>query len=317
MPTISLVIPCHNEADVLPAFYSEVTSTISKLPDFEFEFVFVDDGSEDETLARLLEFKSRDPRVSVVELSRNFGKEPALSAGLEAAGGDAVIPIDADLQDPPELILPMVEAWRSGAEVVLARRSNRDTDSFLKRWTAECFYKIHNSIADVRIPRNVGDFRLMDRQVVDAVKQLPERMRFMKGIFAWVGFDAVYVDYAREPRAAGESSFSGVRLWNFALEGITSFSTIPLRVWTYFGAFIALVSFVYGAAIAISVLIFGVDVPGYASIFVAVSFLGSVNLIGIGILGEYLGRTYLETKMRPLYFVKKHHRASVSEHADG
>lgn len=312
MQLISLVIPCHNEADVLDAFFGKILEVSSKLEDARFEFLFVDDGSDDGTLDRLLEFRARDPRVAVIELSRNFGKEPALSAGLQAARGDAVIPIDADLQDPPHVILPMVEAWRAGADVVLARRSDRATDSFLKRVTASWFYRLHNSIADVEIPRDVGDFRLMDRQVVDAVKQLPERMRFMKGIFAWVGFDAVYVDYAREPRAAGQTSFSGVRLWNFALEGITSFSTIPLRVWTYFGAVIAFVSIVYGTVIAVSVLLFGVDVPGYASIFVAVSFLGSLNLIGIGVLGEYLGRTYVETKMRPLYFVKEHH-GSVQE----
>lgn len=302
---ISVVVPFHDEAAGIEAFYRELCFVLDRLADHRFEVICVDDGSRDETLAKLLALLERDSRVRVLELSRNFGKEAALTAGIDASRGDAVIPMDADLQDPPELIARLIEAWLGGADVVLARRTDRSTDSFLKRKTAELFYRVHNRVSSVKIPENVGDFRLLDRVAVEAVKTLPERQRFMKGLFAWIGFKTVTVDYARSPRAAGSGKFSGWRLWNFALEGITSFSTVPLRVWTYIGGLGALMTFLYAVYIVLRIVILGVEVPGYASLLVAVLFLGSLQLLSVGLLGEYIGRIYLETKQRPVYVVRR------------
>jgi len=305
MKLISLVVPFYNEAVGVGALYDELRPVLEAVEGHAFEIICVDDGSSDGTLARLLELVERDPRIRVLELSRNFGKEAALTAGIDAARGDAVIAIDADLQDPPELIGRLIAEWRRGADVVLARRTDRSADSFLKRKTAELFYRIHNRLSSVQIPQNVGDFRLMDRAAVDALKALPERQRFMKGLFAWIGFRTAVVDYARAPRARGASKFSGWRLWNFALEGITSFSTVPLRVWTYVGALGAALTFLYAVFIILRTLILGIDVPGYASLLVAVLFIGSLQLLSVGVLGEYIGRVYLETKQRPVYVVRR------------
>ncbi|HEY0687071.1 MAG TPA: glycosyltransferase family 2 protein [Steroidobacter sp.] len=305
---VSIVAPFYNESEGVWIFYEALRAMASTVPDVRFEFICVDDGSRDDTLVHLLAANRLDPRFVVVELSRNFGKEAALTAGIDTACGDAVVPIDADLQDPPTLIPKMIEEWRKGAEVVLARRTDRSTDTFLKRKTAEGFYRLHNKLSTVAIPANVGDFRLMDKVVVAALKRLPERQRFMKGLFAWVGFKAVTVDYARQPRAAGKTKFSGWKLWNFALEGITSFSTAPLKVWTYVGTICALLTLTYAAYIVIRTLIYGIDVPGYASVLVAILFFGSLQLISIGLLGEYIGRMYLESKQRPTYLVRKCHR---------
>jgi glycosyltransferase involved in cell wall biosynthesis len=252
---------------------------------------------------------STDRRFKVIEFSRNFGKEAALTAGIDAARGEAVIPIDADLQDPPGLIGQMVAAWLQGAEVVLARRTDRSSDGLMKRKTAAWFYRLHNRMSNTQIPENVGDFRLMDRVVVNALKQLPERQRFMKGLFAWVGFRTVTVDYARAPRLAGKTKFSGFALWNFALEGFTSFSTVPLKIWTYLGALGAMGTFFYALFIILYTLLHGTRVPGYASLLVAVLFFGSVQLMSIGLLGEYIGRIYLETKQRPSYLIRKVYEA--------
>ena len=302
---ISIVVPFFNEEAGTAAFYSKLTNHLATLKSYDFEIVCVDDGSTDQTLAQLRAFVTLDPRFVVLELSRNFGKEVALTAGLDAATGDAVIPMDADLQDPPELITSLIEQWERGFEVVLAKRADRSTDSFLKRKTAELFYKVHNKFSLVKIPENVGDFRLMDRVVLDALSQMSEQQRFMKGLFAWVGFKTTTVTYQRQPRAAGESKFSGWKLWNFALEGITSFSISPLKFWTYLGLVGALTSLLYALFIMFKTMMFGADVPGYPSLFVAIVFFGSVQLIGIGMLGEYIGRIYMEAKRRPLYFVRK------------
>lgn len=256
-------------------------------------------------MLKLVALAQADPRFRVLEFSRNFGKEAALTAGIDAARGEAVIPIDADLQDPPGLIADMVKAWREGAEVVLAKRVDRSSDGVLKRKTAAWFYQLHNKLSKTKIPENVGDFRLMDRAVVNALKQLPERQRFMKGLFAWVGFRTVTLDYTRAPRAAGETKFSGLALWNFAMEGFTSFSTAPLKVWTYLGALSAVLTFLYAVYIVIRTVVLGNQVPGYASLFVAITFFGSVQLISIGLLGEYIGRIYMETKQRPAYLIRK------------
>lgn len=302
---LSLVVPFYNEAAAIAAFHGRMLPCLEAIPDTEWEIVCVDDGSTDNTLLQLVALTERDRRFRVIEFSRNFGKEAALTAGIEAARGEAVIPIDADLQDPPELIAEMVAAWRAGAEVVLARRSDRATDGLMKRQTAAWFYRLHNRLSKTKIPENVGDFRLLDRIAVDALKRLPERQRFMKGLFAWVGFRTVTLDYTRAPRAAGNSKFTGFALWNFALEGFTSFSTAPLKIWTYLGAFGAVATFLYAVFIVLYKLIHGTRVPGYASLLVAVLFFGSVQLMSIGLLGEYIGRIYIETKQRPGYLIRK------------
>lgn len=314
-PFVSIVTPFYNEGEGVWIYFEAICKVINKLTTSNFEVVCVDDGSRDNTLALLCELPARDPRFRVVELSRNFGKEAAMSAGLEMALGDAVVVLDADLQDPPELIATMIEHWQAGADVVLARRNDRSVDSFLKRKTAGWFYRLHNQIADIEIPENVGDFRLIDRAVVDAIKLLPEQQRFMKGLFAWVGFKTVTLDYKRQERVAGDSKFSGWKLWNFALEGITSFSTAPLRVWTYIGLTGAALTLLYATYIVARTVISGVDVPGYASLLVAVLFIGSLQLISLGILGEYIGRIYLESKRRPTYLIRSVHENSTADTA--
>jgi glycosyltransferase involved in cell wall biosynthesis len=306
---ISLVVPFFNEAAAIQIFYDAILPCLEAIPNTEWEIVCVDDGSSDGTLLKLVALANTDRRFKVIEFSRNFGKEAALTAGIDAARGEAVIPIDADLQDPPGLIGQMVAAWLQGAEVVLARRTDRSSDGLMKRKTAAWFYRLHNRMSNTQIPENVGDFRLMDRVVVNALKQLPERQRFMKGLFAWVGFRTVTVDYARAPRLAGKTKFSGFALWNFALEGFTSFSTVPLKIWTYLGALGAMGTFFYALFIILYTLLHGTRVPGYASLLVAVLFFGSVQLMSIGLLGEYIGRIYLETKQRPSYLIRKVYEA--------
>lgn len=301
---LSIVVPVFNEKEAVPLFIERLLAVLAKA-NLNFEILFVNDGSDDGTLTSLLDEQSDEPRIRIIDLSRNFGKEAALTAGLQFAAGDAVVPIDVDLQDPPEIILQMIAKWREGFEVVLGRRLNRDSDTWAKRSSANWFYRLHNKIADPKLPENVGDFRLMDRCVVDALNRLPESRRFMKGLFAWVGFRTAIVDYVRPERVAGSTKFNGWRLWNFALEGVTSFSTDPLRIWTYIGSAVSLLSFLFAAFIAIKVLVRGVDVPGYASLMVAVTFLGGLQLIGIGVIGEYLGRTYMEAKRRPVYLIRR------------
>ena len=307
---ISIIAPFYNESDGISFFYDAICAIFHQLPELDFEVVCIDDGSRDDTLKKLVLIAARDLRFHIIELSRNFGKEAALSAGIDAAIGDAVIPIDTDLQDPPEIILEMIKEWRKGADVVLARRTDRDSDSFLKRKSAELFYSFHNHLSSIKIPENVGDFRLMDRIVIDALKQLPEQHRFMKGLFAWVGFKTVTLDYVRKPRFVGASKFSGWKLWNFALEGITSFSAVPLKFWSYIGGLGALSTFIYAIFIISRTLILGIEVPGYSSLLVSVLFLGSLQLISIGILGEYISRIYIETKHRPVYLIRKHYGSS-------
>lgn len=306
-PLVSLVVPFYNEGAAVPVFFEAISHVLTSIDTAAFEIVCVDDGSKDDTLARLLEAARSDQRIRIVELSRNFGKEAALTAGLDMATGDAVIPMDADLQDPPELIAGMVEKWQRGADVVLARRIDRNNDSLLKRCTASLFYKIHNRVSLTEIPANVGDFRLMNRAAVDALKRLPERQRFMKGMFAWIGFHTDIIDYVRPARAAGSSKFTGWKLWNFALEGFTSFGSVPLRIWTYVGLLGTALSAIYIVVIVARVLIHGIAVPGYASLLVSILFFGSLQLLSIGILGEYIGRIYAESKQRPVYIVRQHH----------
>ena len=304
---VSIVVPFYNEDEGVGLFYSAISEIINQCKEIDFEVICVDDGSKDNTLHQLVSIATNDERFHIIELSRNFGKEAALTAGIDAARGDAVIPFDADLQDPPELIPEMIDEWVKGAEVVLARRMDRRSDTFLKQKTAELFYRFHNRLSTIKIPENVGDFRLMDRIAVDALKEFSEQHRFMKGLFAWIGFRTVTLDYMRNPRSAGNTKFSAWKLWNFALEGITSFSATPLKFWSYVGGVGAVGTLCYASYIIYRTITQGVDVPGYASLLVAILFFGSLQLISVGMLGEYIGRIYVESKRRPIYLIRKHY----------
>lgn len=301
---LSVVIPCYNEESNIDHLFERIEATLKSLK-IKYEIVCVNDGSKDRTLERLVEYHQAKPQVKVINLSRNFGKETALTAGLDYAQGAAVIPIDADLQDPPELIGELLAKWREGYDVVYATRRTRHGEGPLKRITAKLFYKIISKVSSVSIPQNTGDFRLLDRKVVEALKQTPERSRFMKGLFAWVGFKQTYILFDRDPRFRGKTTWNYWKLWNFALDGITSFSLVPLKVWSYIGFCIALISFLYASFLIIRTLMSGVDVPGYASVMVAILFFGGIQLLTLGIIGEYLGRVYEEVKRRPLYLVRE------------
>ncbi|WP_215846322.1 glycosyltransferase family 2 protein [Candidatus Pantoea bituminis] len=301
---ISLIVPVLNEEEAIPLFYDAVRE-FEPFKEYKIEIVFINDGSTDRTESVLSQIESSDPLVKHISFTRNFGKEPALFAGLEAATGEAIIPIDVDLQDPINVIPEMINKWLKGADVVLAKRIDRSTDSHLKRKTAEWFYKLHNRISSPKIEENVGDFRLMSRDIVENIKLLRERNLFMKGILSWVGGKTEVVEYIRADRVAGTTKFNGWKLWNLALEGITSFSTFPLRMWTYIGLLVAMLSFIYGVWMVIDTIVWGNPVKGYPSIMVSMLFLGGIQLIGIGVLGEYIGRIYIEAKGRPRYIISK------------
>jgi len=306
--TIDIVVPCYNEGQCLPELFTSLREVVQKCNECSFHLILIDDGSIDETLS----VASRELSNSVsffsgmiVEFSRNFGKEAALLAGLRQSSHDACIIIDADLQDPPDLIPRMILIWREGAQIVNAVRSERTTDSFAKRFTAESFYKIFLALSKLKVQFNSSDYRLLDRVVIDAILSCHERVRFSKGFFAWAGFHQDNIYYDRIERAAGSGKWGSWRLWNYALDGIFSFSTAPLRIWTYVGIAFTALAFAIGLSSIVRTIIYGVNVPGYASIISAVTFLGGLQLVGIGILGEYLGRTYIETKRRPNYVIKK------------
>ncbi|NMX61197.1 glycosyltransferase family 2 protein [Pseudomonas sp. WS 5059] len=301
---LSLIVPLFNEELAIEPFYQAIRREPSLL-EHEVEIVFINDGSTDRTLEIARDIALLDRNVVLINFSRNFGKEPALFAGLEYASGEAVVPMDADLQDPVEVVACLIEKWQQGADVVLAKRRDRSSDGYLKRHSASLFYHLLNRIAYTHIEENVGDFRLMDRKVVDVIKALPEQQLFMKGVLSWAGFTVAIVEYDRASRVAGQSKFNAWKLWNLALEGITSFSTLPLRLWSYIGAGISLLALGYAGYLIVDKLLFGNEVPGYPSLMTAILFLGGVQLIGIGILGEYVGRIYMEAKHRPRYVVKE------------
>jgi len=294
----------YNESDNLNQLFKHLVIILNNLS-ISYEIVCVDDGSTDTTLEDLLRYQQQMPFIKIVEFSRNFGKEIALTAGLNYANGAAVIPIDADLQDPPKIIEKLLVKWREGYDVVYATRLKRKGETFLKRFTANLFYRIIGKISEVYIPKNTGDFRLMDRSVIDALSQLPERTRFMKGLFAWVGFKQIAIYYDRNARYAGTSKWNYWKLWNFAIEGIVSFSAVPLKIWGYIGLFISFFSVCYAIFLIIRTLIMGIELPGYASLMVVILFLGGIQLITLGVIGEYLSRIYIEVKNRPLYVVRK------------
>ena len=301
---LSIVVPLYNEEANIDHLISRLISTLDKLKT-TYEIVCINDGSKDNTFKLLVSHHERNSAIKVVNLSRNFGKEIALTAGIDYANGAALIPIDADLQDPPELIEQLVAKWREGYDVVYATRKSRSGESWLKRFTANSFYKTIGKMSPVSIPSNTGDFRLLDRKVVEALKKMPERTRFMKGLFAWVGYKQTSILFDREARFGGKTTWNYWKLWNFALDGITSFSFFPLKIWSYIGSVISLISLFYASFLIIRTLILGIDVPGYASLMVAVLFFGGIQLITLGIIGEYLGRVYEEVKRRPLYFVRE------------
>jgi glycosyltransferase involved in cell wall biosynthesis len=302
---LSIVVPMWNESAVLDRFFARLLPVLEDITP-RWEILCVDDGSTDDTFARLKAHRAREPRIRLIRLSRNFGKESALSAGLDFAAGAAVIPMDVDLQDPPELIPDLVAKWREGYDVVLARRVSREGEGWLKRATAHGFYRLIGRLGNVEIPENVGDFRLMDRRVIEALAALPERSRFMKGVFAWLGFRQAVIDYAREPRAAGTVKQNWARLFSLAVDGIVSFSAVPLKIWSYIGFGIAAFAGLFGLYIIGRTLIYGTDVPGYASLMVVVLFLNGLVLIGLGVIGEYLARIFTEVKRRPVYVISDH-----------
>lgn len=301
---ISLVVPMYNEEANIRLFYEDVSKVLDNL-ECTWEVVCVNDGSKDNTLAQLVQLNQSDARVKVIDFSRNFGKELALSAGIDFATGHAVIPIDADLQHPPEVIGEMLDKWKDGADIVFGVRRSREKESLPKRLLSKIFYKLFGKISGIPNHNRIGDFCLLDAKVADIIRKLPEKNRFMKGLFAWVGYNKAYVIFDLQDRNAGHTKWNYWRLWNFALDGITSFSTIPLRIWTYVGFTIATLSILYAGKVIFHALAHDIDVPGYASLMVALLFLGGIQLISLGIIGEYLGRIYIEVKGRPKYLIRE------------
>lgn len=299
---ISIVVPVMNEEDAIIPFIKKVKEELCNLV-YDMEILFIDDGSTDKTVEIILNEIKKDNKICFLKLSRNFGKEAAMTAGIDYATGDAIIPMDVDLQDPPALIHKFIEKWEGGFDTVYGVRRSRNEDTRSKKTTAGMFYRIFNRISDTPIPHNAGDFRLLDRRVVDILKMLPERNRFMKGLFAWPGFSSIGVEYDRPARLHGKTKFNVWKLWNFAVDGITSFSMWPLRIWSYIGGVIAIFSLLFMIFIILRTLVFGVNWPGYASIMSAILFFGAIQLISIGILGEYIGRLYIESKRRPIYLI--------------
>lgn len=306
LPVLSVVIPMRNEQAMIDTLFSRLLPVLDAVGE-TYEIICVNDGSTDETMSRLVAKHKNNPAIRVIDLSRGFGKEAALTSGIEHARGDAVVVMDADLQDPPELIADFVATWKSGYQVVYGIRSSRAEDGFFKSFTAQRFYALFNLVSGTYIPPDAGDFRLMDRVVVDALLQLPEHSRFLKGMFAWIGFKQTGLPFERPKRPAGESKWPFWRLFKFALDGIFSFSTAPLRVWILIGSITAFLALIYATFLIVRTLVYGIDVPGYASLLVTVLFLGGVQLISSGIIGEYIGRIYTESKARPLYIINQMH----------
>lgn len=312
-PKISLVVPVYNEESSIEPFMAKIRETLNDIG-VAREIIFINDGSSDRTLELLHEQARRDDTIVIANLTRNFGKEAALVAGIDLASGDAAVPMDVDLQDPPELIADFIEKWREGYDVVYGVRVARESDTATKRATAGWFYRLFNAISDTKIPENAGDFRLLDRRVLDVLKTLPERTRFMKGLYAWVGFASIGVPYERPARVAGESKWNYLNLWRFALDGFVSFSTAPLKVWLILGAAISVLSFFYGSYLFFRTLVLGVDIPGYASIMIAILFFGGIQLLSIGVIGEYLSRLFIEVKARPIYLIEGLYGAAEQHH---
>ena len=310
---MSIVVPAYNEEEVLPEFHRRLTSVLEEV-EGSCEILYVNDGSSDRTLEVLNDFK--DPRVAIIDLSRNFGKEIALTAGLDHTKGKAVVVIDADLQDPPELIPKFIEKWQEGYDVVYARRTARDGETFIKKATAKLFYRFIQGVSRVKIPEDTGDYRLLSRRAVEALKQLRETHRFMKGLFAWIGYPQIAVNYRRDPRFAGSTKWNYWHLWNFAIEGITSFTINPLKIASYLGLTTSIGAFTYALFVIYKTLVFGEPVQGYTTLMVVILFLGGVQLMSLGVIGEYLGRMFNETKHRPLYFINSFNPTTSHDGSD-
>lgn len=309
MKKVSLLIPAYNEEAVLDTLYARLTKLADETKQYSFEFLFINDGSRDKTLSIIKGYAEKDPRIAYVNLSRNFGKEIAMIAGLDHVTGDATVIIDADLQDPPELIPRMLTLWEQGHDDVYAKRRSREGETWLKKFTSKTFYKILQKVSQVPIQQDTGDFRLLDRRAVEALKQIRESQRYTKGMFSWIGFNKKEIIYDRDPRAAGETKWNYRKLTNFAIDGITSFTTAPLRISTYFGFFISLAAFIYILYLIIRTIFFGTDLAGYPSMMAVILFLGGVQLLSLGVIGEYIGRIFNEVKQRPLYFVEDYHES--------
>ncbi|GMQ61359.1 glycosyltransferase family 2 protein [Vallitalea maricola] len=310
MKIITILVPCYNEEEVIDIFYDEVIKVINSI-DYRFELLFINDGSKDRTLAKITSLRLRDSRVAYVDLSRNYGKEIAMAAGLDYASGDAVIIMDVDLQDPPRLIPVMIKEWEAGYDDVYAKRSSRKGESFMKKFTAHCFYRLLGKLAKVEIQEDTGDFRLLNRQAVDALKQFKETGRYTKGLFSLIGFNKKEILFDRDERAAGKTKWNYCKLMGLAIEGITTFTIMPLRIATFIGSITGIGAFIYMIYIVIRTLIIGIELPGYASLISIMLFIGSIQLVSIGVLGEYVGRIFNETKNRPLYFINKYESTKV------
>lgn len=307
MKKISIMIPAYNEEEVLEKLFTRLANLANNTKDYAFEFLFVNDGSRDNTLEIIKDYAEKDDRVSYVNLSRNFGKEIAMIAGLDNVSGDATVIIDADLQDPPELIPEMISWWEKGYDDVYARRSSRLGESFFKKFSSKMFYKTLQSVTRIPIQKDTGDFRLLDKRAVEALKQIRESQRYTKGYFSWIGFKKKEITYQRDPRAAGQTHWNYLKLLDLAIEGIVSFSTAPLRVATILGMLVAVVAFIFLIVIVIKTIIFGTDLAGYPSTMAVILFLGGAQLLSLGIIGEYVGRIFNETKNRPLYLIEELH----------
>jgi len=309
--TISILIPAYNEEPVLDKLFTRLANLANETKDYDFEFLFVNDGSKDQTLDFIKDYAATDSRVSYINLSRNFGKEIGMIAGLDHAVGDAVVIIDADLQDPPELIPEMIKLWEEGYDDVYAKRKTRDGESFFKKFTSKMYYKTLQSVTRIPIQEDTGDFRLLDRRVVEALKQFRESQRNTKAMFSWVGFHKKEILYDRDSRAAGETKWNYIKLVELAIDGITSFTTAPLRISTYAGIAVSGLTFIYMVYLVIRTIFFGVDLAGYPSMMAVILFLGGVQLLSLGIIGEYIGRIFNETKQRPLYLIEEYHNGKV------
>jgi glycosyltransferase involved in cell wall biosynthesis len=315
MKTISILIPAYNEEPVLDKLAQRLGKLADDNTDYEFEFLFVNDGSKDKTLKLIKQYADKDPRVSFVNLSRNFGKEIGMIAGLDHVTGDATVVIDADLQDPPELIPEMIKLWEEGYDDVYAKRKSREGESFLKKFTSKMYYNILQKLTRIEIQKDTGDFRLLDRRVVEALKEFRESQRNTKAMFSWVGFHKKEILYDRDARAAGETGFNYIKLVELAIDGITSFTTAPLRISTYVGVLVSVFTFVYLVVLIIRTIFFGADLAGYPSTMAVILFLGGVQLLSLGIIGEYIGRIFNETKQRPLYLIEEYHNGKVPRKA--
>jgi glycosyltransferase involved in cell wall biosynthesis len=309
--TISILIPAYNEEPVLDKLFTRLANLANETKDYDFEFLFVNDGSKDQTLDFIKDYAATDSRVSYINLSRNFGKEIGMIAGLDHAVGDAVVIIDADLQDPPELIPEMIKLWEEGYDDVYAKRKSRNGESFFKKFTSKMYYKTLQSVTRIPIQEDTGDFRLLDRRVVEALKQFRESQRNTKAMFSWVGFHKKEILYDRDSRAAGETKWNYIKLVELAIDGITSFTTAPLRISTYAGIAVSGLTFIYMVYLVIRTIFFGVDLAGYPSMMAVILFLGGVQLLSLGIIGEYIGRIFNETKQRPLYLIEEYHNGKI------